>query len=286
VTKNLGHYWQLMRFDKPIGIFVILWPTYWALWLSTPERYPSLRLFLIFTAGTVIMRAAGCIINDLADQRFDGHVERTKNRPLITGAVTQKQATTLFFILIGIALGLVLMLPPLCFFLSIIAVALTLTYPLMKRYIHLPQGILGLALAWGIPMAYAATNNQLPLTAILLFIATAFWVIAYDTEYALVDREDDLQIGVKSSAILFGHYAQMAIIVCQLLFLSGIVLIGLSQHLAWPFYLSILITGQFFFQQNRLLNTKNSANYFTAFLNNHWVGLTIFIGIAMAKLIA
>ncbi len=273
-----------MRFDKPIGIFVILWPTYWALWLATPRKHPSLKLFLIFTAGTIIMRAAGCVINDLADQRFDGHVARTKNRPLITGAVTQKQAATLFFILIGIALSLVLMLPPLCFFLSIIAVALTLTYPLMKRHIHLPQGILGLALAWGIPMAYAATNNQLPLTAILLFTATAFWVIAYDTEYALVDREDDLQIGVKSSAILFGHYAVTAIIVCQLMFLSGIVLIGLSQQLTWPFYPSILITVLLFCQQARLLNTKNRANYFRAFLNNHWVGLTLFIGIAAAKL--
>ena len=232
------------------------------------------------------MRAAGCIVNDLADQRFDGYVERTKQRPLVTKTVSQKQALILFSLLLCAALSLVLILPVLCLILSFAALGLTLIYPLMKRYIHLPQAVLGLALAWGIPMAFAATNKQLSFTAMGLFIATAFWVFAYDTEYALVDRDDDLHIGVKSSAILFGRHAQLAVTVCQLIFLTGLTLIGLSQHLTWPFYVGVLFTIVLFFQQARLMRTKKRAHYFKAFLNNHWVGLSIFVGIAVAKLIA
>jgi 4-hydroxybenzoate polyprenyltransferase len=272
-----------MRFDKPIGILLLLWPTYWALWLCN-SKHPSLKIFIIFSLGVILTRAAGCIINDIADRNFDGHVARTKHRPIANGSIKIKPALILFCSLMCIAFSMVLLLNTYTIGLACIAALLATSYPFMKRFIHMPQAVLGLAFAWSIPMAYAASNNHIPPIAILLFIATAIWIIAYDTEYALTDIDDDLKIGLRSSAIFFGRHVRLAIGCCQITFLAILTYVGRHYQLGWPFYVGIIIASILLVYQQFLIANKRRDACFRAFMNNHWVGFSIFLGIVISHL--
>src|SRR5690242_2812296 len=233
--QRAGAYARLMRLHRPIGTFLLLWPTLWALWLAT-RGHPSPKLFVVFVAGVFVMRAAGCVINDFADRDFDRHVARTKDRPLATGEVSVAEALMLFVILGLVALGLVLTLNPLCLKLACVGLVLAVSYPFMKRYTYLPQPYLGLAFGWGIPMAYAAATESVPAEAWVIFIANILWTTVYDTLYAMVDREDDLRIGVKSTAILFGRQDRVILAILQALLLASLVILGTRLHLGEAYY--------------------------------------------------
>ena len=272
---------QLIRFDKPIGTLLLLWPTLWALWIAA-QGAPDLGLLTIFILGTFLTRSAGCIVNDLADRHVDGAVARTSVRPLVTGAVSAKEALALFCALMLLAFLLVLLLTnTLTVQLSIVAVLLASTYPFMKRYTHLPQIVLGLAFSWGIPMAFAAQLNQLPPALWLLFLGNLWWIVAYDTKYAMVDREDDLLVGVKSTAILFGKHDRLAVAILQLLCLLTLFLAGRAFSLGLYFNLSLLMAAAMFGYQQYLIRARDRDACFRAFLHNNWVGLTIFVGIVL-----
>jgi 4-hydroxybenzoate polyprenyltransferase len=269
---------QITRLDKPIGIYLLLWPTFWALWIAA-RSHPGLHLIVIFSLGVVVMRSAGCVINDFADRKVDGAVERTKNRPLISGLITPQQAINLFGLLIGIALFLVSMLSWFTISLSVVAVILATIYPFMKRYTQWPQVVLGAAFSWGMIMAFAEIEGTVPPVAWVLFFANLTWTVAYDTMYAMVDREDDLRIGVKSTAILFGQYDTRIIGFLQLLTLGLLWTVGELEALGWPYHMSLVLCGGFFSYQQILISKREKAACFTAFLNNHWVGLIVFIGL-------
>ena len=271
---------QLIRFDKPIGTLLLLWPTLWALWIAA-EGVPDLDLLVIFLLGTFLTRSAGCIVNDLADRHVDGAVARTSGRPLVTGAVSVKEAVALFFTLMLLAFGLVLLTNTLTIQLSIVAVLLASTYPFMKRYTHLPQVVLGLAFSWGIPMAFSAQINQLPPALWLLFLGNLWWIVAYDTKYAMVDREDDIHAGVKSTAILFGMYDRLAVAILQLLCLLTLYLAGREFSLGLYFKLSLIVAAAMFGYQQYLIRDRDRDACFRAFLHNNWVGLAIFVGIVL-----
>jgi len=277
------YYWQLMRLDKPIGTYLLLWPTWWALWLAS-EGVPSLTLLLVFSVGVVLMRAAGCVINDYADRHWDGAVERTKHRPLASGAVTSAEALQLFVLLLLLSASLLLFLNWQTMLLSLVAVLLAAVYPFMKRYTHLPQVVLGAAFSWGMPMAFMATQQQLPALLWVLYLANLLWTVAYDTYYALVDRPDDIKVGIKSTAILFGHYALPIIVMLQLLTLLLLVLVGFLAQLHWVYYVSVVAALGCFVYQYRLASTSRQG-CFVAFLHNHYVGMLIFMGIALSYLL-
>ncbi|TQV74138.1 4-hydroxybenzoate octaprenyltransferase [Aliikangiella marina] len=279
---RLRQYGLLMRVDKPIGIFLLLWPTLWALWLAA-DGTPSLSLIVIFSIGVFLTRSAGCVINDFADRNFDGKVERTKSRPLATGVVTEKEALALFVILSLIAFGLVLMLNSLSIILSVIAIAIAMAYPFMKRVTYFPQVVLGAAFSMSIPMAFAATNNEIPESAWLLYIANLLWVLAYDTLYGMVDKKDDLKVGIKSTAILFGEADLQIIATIQGFFLFGMLLVGGRFELNYWYYISLLVATGLIVWQLYHCRKRQRENCFTAFLNNNWVGLVIFCGILLAK---
>lgn len=270
---------RLIRFDRPIGSLLLLWPTLWALWIAA-EGVPDLKLLAIFVAGTVVMRSAGCIINDLADRNFDGGVARTRGRPLVTGEVTVVEALVFFFVLGLVAFGLVLMTNLLTVLLSIPAMLLAASYPLMKRYTHLPQVVLGLAFSWSIPMAFAAQRGELPPALWLLFTGNLLWTVVYDTKYAMVDRRDDLQMGIKSSAILFGESDRGIIAVLQVLSLAALALAGRQFQLAWPYYAGLGIAAVLFVYHLYLIRDRDEDACFRAFLHNNWVGCAIFAGVA------
>ncbi|WOJ97482.1 4-hydroxybenzoate octaprenyltransferase [Congregibacter brevis] len=270
---------QLIRWDRPIGTLLLLWPTLWALWIAA-EGVPDLKLLVIFGLGTILMRSSGCIINDLADRNLDGSVERTRNRPLVTGDVTVGEALAFFAVLCLMAFGLVLMTNFMTILLSIPALLLASCYPLMKRYTHLPQVVLGLAFSWSIPMAFAAQQSSLPPALWLLFTGSVLWTVVYDTKYAMVDRRDDLEIGIKSTAILFGESDRSVIAVLQVLCLTALVLAGREFGLGWPYYLALLVTAGLFGYHLYLIREREEAACFRAFLHNNWVGMTIFLGIA------
>ncbi|WP_423185451.1 4-hydroxybenzoate octaprenyltransferase [Alishewanella sp. d11] len=270
-------YWQLMRMDKPIGIYLLLWPTWWALWLAA-EGIPDLGMWLVFSLGVILMRSAGCVINDFADRHVDGQVERTKLRPLATGSVSVQEALQLFGLLLGLAALLLLFLNNQTRLLALVAVVLASCYPFMKRYTHLPQVVLGAAYSWGIPMAFMALQGEVPMYAWLLYLANLCWTVAYDTFYALVDRPDDLQVGIKSTAILFGAYAQPIIILLQLAFLGLLYLVAEMTAMAWPFYFA-LIGALLAFLYQHYLAWQHRQGAFQAFLHNHYVGMLIFIGL-------
>jgi 4-hydroxybenzoate polyprenyltransferase len=274
---------QLTRIDKPIGTYLLLWPTYWALWIAV-DGFPPLHWLVVFTLGVYVMRSAGCVINDWADRKVDGQVKRTQHRPLVSGALSSQEALSLFGVLIGIALGLVLTLSWYTIGLSVVAVCLAASYPFMKRYTHLPQVVLGAAFSWGMIMAFAQGMGEVPLVAWLLFTANVLWTIAYDTMYAMVDRDDDLKIGVKSTAILFGKNDKRIILFLQLLTLGLLFSVGELQAFGWPFQLSLLISGGFFCYQQMLISKREREKCFQAFINNHYVGLVVFIGIAIEYL--
>ncbi len=278
LKKKLSPYWRLMRFHKPIGILLLLWPTLWALWIAN-DGIPPLKILIIFVLGTVLMRAAGCVINDIADRNFDGKVERTRDRPLAIGEISVKHAIIVFVLLCLLALALVLELNFLSLKLAVIGVLLTLFYPFTKRFMDCPQFILGLAFAWGIPMAFAAIQNQLPSIAWLLFTITLIWILIYDTEYAMVDKQDDLKIGIKSSAILLGNYDREIIALLQLLMLFLLIKLGVFLNLHWIFYGSLIAVAICFIIQLYYFSGRNPKECFSAFLNNQWVGLSIFLGI-------
>lgn len=282
---QLRPYIELMRLHRPIGSLLLLWPTLWALWFASAGR-PSLKLLIVFTAGVLVMRSAGCVINDLADRRFDGFVARTKMRPLVTGQVTVKQALVLFVLLCAVALLLVLQLNGFTLLLSIVALGLASIYPFMKRFTHWPQLILGMAFAWGIPMAFAATLNHLPAIAWWIYAVGVIWPLAYDTQYAMTDRQDDLQIGIKSTAILFGRYDRLIIAALQLMVLGLMSFIGCELGLNKLFFISLGVAALLFAYQQYLTKERHPALCFKAFLNNQWVGFIIFAGIVASYLTA
>ena len=272
-------YGQLMRLNKPIGILLLLWPTLWSLWLAA-KGMPSVKNLLIFTLGVVVMRSAGCVINDFADRKIDGHVKRTQNRPLATGAVSSREALGLFVGLCLLAFGLVLLTDAFTVKLSVGGLFLAFCYPFMKRHTHLPQVVLGAAFAWGIPMAYAAEAGALPKEIWLVYLAVVLWTLVYDTFYAMVDRDDDVKIGVKSTAILFGDQDRFITGVLQLMTLYTFYLIGDRFALGHYYHASLVVTAGLFGYQQWLIRLRARAACFKAFLHNNWVGLTLFVGIA------
>lgn len=278
MNKPCGAYWRLMRFDRPIGILLLLWPTWWALLLAGNGR-PAAGIAIIFTLGVIVMRAAGCVMNDIADRDFDPHVKRTRERPLASGALTLRQALVTFLILMLLALGLVLMTNRLTIQLAFAGALLASTYPFFKRFTHFPQVILGMAFGWGIPMAFAAQTAQLPLLAWLVFAINVVWAVIYDTLYAMVDRDDDVQIGVKSTAILFGRFDRIILaflMVAMVAMLSGL---GLWQGLGWPWFAAAGLVAACFIYQLWLARRRAREDCFRAFLNNNWVGLIILLGL-------
>ena len=275
---------RLMRLDRPIGTYLLLWPTYWALWFAS-NGHPSLKNLIIFTLGVVVMRAAGCVINDYADRHVDGSVERTKDRPLPSGEIKPRQALALFGCLLLLALVLVSNTNPMTIVLSAGGLILAATYPFLKRFTHLPQLGLGAAWAWGVPMAFAAEQQQLPLGLWFIFVAVILWTIAFDTYYAMVDREDDLLIGIKSTAILFGKQDLAIIAVLQLAMLVLLALAGLYFERGWVYALGLMAAGGYFVNQYRQARAREAEGCFKAFLNNHRVGMVIFIGLALDYLV-
>ena len=278
--QRLTNYAILMRLNRPIGIYLLLWPTLWALWLASAGR-PRSMLVIIFILGVIVMRSAGVVINDFADRNIDRHVARTRERPLTTGKVSSREAWALFISLMLIALGLVAMLNPFTIKLALVGAALAMIYPFTKRYLPFPQFFLGLAYAWGVPMAFGAVLGYVPLIGWVLYVAALLWPIAYDTMYAMVDRVDDSKIGVKSTAILFGEFDRPIIAIIQLIFLSILVLVGLIDKLSPSYYLACVVALSLMVYQQNLLSKANSTLYFRAFLNNHWVGLIIFVGLLL-----
>lgn len=277
-------YHRLMRTDKPIGALLLLWPTLWALWVATPG-VPPLGIIVVFIAGVWLMRAAGCVVNDYADRKFDGHVKRTANRPLPSGAVSEKEARNLFIVLVLLAFMLVLTLNLMTILLSIAALALAWTYPFMKRYTHLPQVVLGAAFGWSIPMAFAAVSESVPLSCWLMFFANILWAVAYDTLYAMVDRDDDVKIGIKSTAILFGRHDKLIVGILQVLVLVLMAAVGWLNGLGWAFYASIAVAGALFIWQQKMIVRRDRDACFKAFLNNNYVGLALFVGLAVSYLL-
>lgn len=271
---------QLIRFDKPIGSLLLLWPTLWGLW-SAAQGLPSWSLLVIFVLGVWVMRSAGCIINDIADQSFDGHVERTRHRPLVTGKISTARALMYLLMLLLIAFSLVLMTNRLTVMLAVIGAAVTVLYPYCKRFFILPQAVLGIAFSWGIPMAFAATLGEIPSSAWVLFSAALLWSIAYDTLYAMVDREDDRKIGLYSSAILFGRYDRFWVALLQIAVILILLFYGIQQQLSAGYYLGLVgASGLAVYQQWLIRGCERSA-CFKAFLNNHWLGASIFMGLVL-----
>ena len=277
----MNAYFRLMRFDKPIGIYLLLWPTLWALFLAK-RGLPDIDLMIIFTLGVILMRSAGCVINDFADRNIDKFVMRTKDRPLTSGEVSEKGALILFSFLILMSFGLVLMTNFLTVQLSIVAVFLATLYPFVKRWSNLPQFVLGSAFAMSVPMAFSATLDEIPLSAWLVFLATIIWTVIYDTIYAMVDREDDLKINVKSTAILFGKYDLIIIFLLHLLLIVILVMISQEFQLGNYFNMAIVITTLLMFYHQHLIKDRDRAKCFKAFLNNHYIGIVILLGIVLS----
>ncbi|MDB9974624.1 4-hydroxybenzoate octaprenyltransferase [Candidatus Thioglobus sp.] len=280
----MNAYIRLMRLDKPIGLLLLLWPTYWALFLSA-DGWPDLDILVIFTLGVFIMRTAGCVINDFADRKIDMHIERTQQRPLATGEISSNSALVLFGLLLLIALGLVLQTNILTIKLSLIAVLLATLYPFTKRWTNVPQLVLGAAFGMSVPMAFSAQTGIVPLTAWLVFIATLVWTLIYDTFYAMADRDEDLKIGVKSTAILFAKYDQIIITLLQILLIIVLILIGNVFDLGLIYDFSLVIISFFMIYHQFLLKKRQKEEYFKAFLNNNFIGMTAFLGIFLSVII-
>ena len=279
LVERMNAYERLMRLDKPIGILLLLWPALWGLWLAA-YRVPDLDLLLIFVTGTVLVRSAGCVVNDFADRDFDPHVKRTRDRPLAAGLVKPGEALALAGVLFALAFALVLQTNRLTVMLSVVAVALTVIYPFLKRGFSFPQAWLGIAFGFSIPMAYAAQYGKLVPVAWVLMSANMFWAIAYDTEYAMVDRDDDVRLGLKSSAILLGRHDVTGIVASHALFLMLMAIVGWWQFLGMLYYVGLLVAAGLVYYQYRLIRTRDRDACFKAFLNNNWIGCAIFIGLA------
>jgi len=284
IRRRIDLYEKLLRLDKPIGTLLLLWPTLWALWVSASGR-PSWNIVWIFAIGTLLMRSAGVAVNDYADRNFDPHVARTRDRPLALGLVSPMEAWILAAVLALIAFLLILPLGRLVILLSLCALFLAVTYPFTKRFLALPQAYLGVAFGFGIPMAYAAQTRHLPAVAWWLLLANIFWTIAYDTEYAMVDRDDDRKIGIRTSALLFGRYDVAAVMLCHTAFVILMTGIGWFQKLAWPYFAGLLCAFGLALHQFTLIRSRDAESCFRAFRDNNWVGATVFAGIVLAYLL-
>ena len=279
MNERLHQYALLMRLHKPIGILLLLWPTLWAVWIAA-AGHPDTRVLVVFVLGVVLMRSAGCVINDYADRNIDPHVRRTRERPIAAGRVTPREALVLFAVLCLVAFMLVLLMNRLTILLSLIGVLLAATYPFTKRYTHLPQVYLGAAFGWAVPMVFAAQTGAVPAIAWLIFIANVLWATVYDTMYAMVDREDDLRIGVKSTAILFGAADRLLIGLLQVLLMACLAWVGMRAGLGAMYYAGLAAAAVFALYQQYLIRARQPERCFQAFLNNNWFGATVFAGIA------
>jgi len=277
----MNAYFRLMRLNKPIGIYLLLWPTYWALFLSA-GGWPDIDLLIIFTFGVIITRSAGCVINDYADREIDKHIARTRDRPITTGEISPKAALLLFFALGLAAFALVLLTNTLTIKISFIALALAVLYPFTKRWTNLPQLILGLAFAMSVPMAFSAQTGTVPTSAGWIFLATVLWTLIYDTLYAMADRDEDLKIGVKSTAILFAKYDQIFITLLQVLLMIVFIKIGNLFDLGAFYDISLIIILFFMIYHQFLIKKRQKMDYFKAFINNHFIGMTVFFGIFLS----
>lgn len=285
IKQRLYQYYLLTRLHRPIGIFLLLWPMLWALWVASAGK-PDGLVLTVFVLGVVLMRSAGCVINDYADRHIDPQVSRTRDRPLATGAVTPREALLLFGALCLLAFGLVLFMNELTLKLALIALLLAVSYPYAKRYTYLPQVHLGAAFGWAVPMVFAAQTGSVPPLAWLLFIATVLWATVYDTMYAMVDRDDDLRLGVKSTAILFGEADRLIIGVLQLTLLATLAVVGLQAELATPYYLGLVVATGFVLYHQYLIRARTPAQCFKAFLNNNLLGAAVFIGLVLNYAVA
>ncbi len=283
MTLKIKDYIQLTRLDKPIGTLLLLWPTLWALWIAA-QGFPKLDVLLVFTLGVVLMRSAGCVINDFADRRVDGYVKRTADRPLAAGRISAKAALIFFFSLTLLSFLLVLTMNKLTIMLSFVAVALAACYPFMKRYTHLPQVVLGMAFGWAIPMGFAAQLGSVPSYAWLLFFANILWTVAYDTLYAMVDRDDDLKIGIKSTAILFAEKDKLIVALLQLSSLLCLALLGWILNLGAVYFVGLLIVAGLFVHQQKLIVDRDRDACFSAFLQNNYVGMVVFASLFLSYL--
>ncbi len=280
LVSQVRNYGRLMRVDKPIGIWLLLWPTLWALWLAG-KGTPDQGLFVVFVLGVFVMRSEGCVLNDFVDRKIDPYVERTRTRPLATGAVSAFEALTLFVALGLIAVGLATMLNRQAQLLAIVAAGLTIAYPFIKRYISIPQFVLGAAFGWAAPMAFAAQTGETPELAWLVFGSALIWAVVYDTFYAMVDREDDRKLGVKSTAILFGEMDLFIIAGLQALLVVALILVGVRAELGAWYYLSVAISAGLMLWHLWLARDREPAGCFQAFLRNHYIGMIVFIGIVL-----
>ncbi len=277
---RLTDFLHLTRLDRPIGTWLLMWPTLWALWIAS-NGLPSRHVLLVFIGGVYLMRAAGCVINDYADRHVDGHVKRTKNRPLATGRISEKEAKLVFALLVLGAFLLVCLTNVYTVILSSGGILLACIYPFMKRFTHLPQLFLGAAFSWSIPMAFGAVLEYVPLTAWILFVANLTWTVAYDTQYAMVDRDDDLKIGIKSTAVLFGRADKLIIGLLQLITLALLAWVGVRLGLGGFYWLGLGAMGAIFIYQQWLIRKRDRERCFRAFLNNYWAGLVVFAGLAL-----
>jgi 4-hydroxybenzoate polyprenyltransferase len=284
MKDRLIQYAHLMRLHRPIGIYLLLWPTLWALWIAA-EGHPDLLVVFVFVSGVVLMRSAGCVINDYADREFDPHVERSRDRPIAAGRVKPTEALALFVVLCLGAFALVLLMNKLTIYLSLAGVVLAASYPFMKRYTHLPQVYLGAAFGWAVPMAFAAQTGSVPKVAWLLFVATVLWATVYDTMYGMVDRDDDIKIGVKSTAVLFGDADRIIIAIIQLLFIAALLLIGQAAALGGYYYFGVLLAAALSIYQQYLIRNREPQYCFQAFLNNNWLGAAVFSGLVLHYLV-
>ncbi|MDD2761091.1 MAG: 4-hydroxybenzoate octaprenyltransferase [Methylomonas sp.] len=283
LKDRLHQYWLLARFDKPIGILILLWPTLWALWIAGDGR-PDMLVLAVFVAGVVLMRAAGCVINDYADRDFDPHVDRCKLRPIAAGKVSSKEALIVFAVLCLTAFGLVLLMNLYTIALSFVGAFLAASYPFMKRFTHLPQAYLGAAFGFAVPMAFAAQTNEIPVVGWILYLAVLLWALVYDTMYAMVDIDDDLKIGVKSTAILFGKRVREITGALQIVILGLLFMVGNMRGLDWPYYAGLLAAAGLSAYQQKLIFHFHKPDCFKAFLNANWFGLAVFAGLVVAYL--
>ncbi|MEO8460155.1 MAG: 4-hydroxybenzoate octaprenyltransferase [Dokdonella sp.] len=282
IRERARAYLLLMRMDRPVGALLLLWPTWWGLWFAAKD-FPPLGLLAIFTAGVFVMRAAGCVINDYADHGWlDAKVERTRGRPMAAGQVSKEEALLLFVGLLVIAFGLVLFTNALTIKLSLVGALLAAIYPFSKRHTHLAQVVLGAAFGWSIPMAFAAVTGSVPALGWLLFIANVLFSTIYDTEYAMVDRDDDIRVGAKSTAILFGDADRVIIGVLMVTFLFAMLLAGIRSQLLWPYHAGLAVSTLLFVWQQRLIRDRSREHCFAAFRNNNWVGFALWVGLLLA----
>ncbi|WP_341648481.1 4-hydroxybenzoate octaprenyltransferase [Thauera humireducens] len=284
LTDKLPHYARLMRIDKPIGTLLLLWPTLWALWFAA-DGWPPLQVLVIFVVGTFLMRSAGCVINDYADRDFDGHVERTRNRPLATRAVSPREAVLLAAGLALLAFLLILPLNATVLWLSLPALFLAGSYPFTKRFLAIPQGYLGIAFGFGIPMGFAAILGEVPLVGWVMLLANVFWAIAYDTEYAMVDRPDDLKIGIKTSAITFGRFDVAAVMLCYAITLGLLAAVGVAAERGVAWFAGLLVAAGIAGYHYTLIRERDRAGCFKAFRHNNWLGAAIFAGLFIDDLL-